>query len=104
MAESKIKKSEAFSSYASITSFPYTPTNSGICTLFVIGGKTNGNLTIRAFNITDTTEDKIFYFRTITKVDWDAASVVFPMIKGHTYTISEDDSGQIDYSRSFLIY
>ena len=102
MAESVIKKESMFSGIESISGFPYTPTRSGILSLLIGMGETGGNVTVRIINITDSTTKYVFFLRPVARDNWDAVTLSFPVIKGHTYTLPGDDTENIDYSRSFL--
>lgn len=105
MATSNIKKQEAFSNVEGGITFPYTPSHSGILTLYILQ---NGTSAVwRSGRITDQTTNKHtdfgVYFAGTT---YGGTSFQMPVIKGHTYVVANGGENLYltDNSRAYLVY
>ena len=103
MASSPFGKTEMFSNVEAISGFPYIPTHSGIASIYIARGAGGGSVVEKALNITDGTTSKTYNLRSTTIGDWDAETLVFPVIAGHQYTVT-GDTNNVDFTKSFLTY
>jgi hypothetical protein len=100
----QIEIEETFNNVEAVTSFPYTPSHSGILTLYILQ---NGTSAVwRSARITDQTTnthtDFGVYFAGTT---YGGASCHLPVIKGHTYIVASGASDlYFEASRSYLTY
>lgn len=100
----KLITKETFTNVEAVTSFPYTPTHSGILTLLLVSG--SNSVVWRGARITDQTTGKHTDFGCHFSVAYAGISVQMPVIKGHTYIIADGASYLYlgDGARSYLTY
>ena len=95
---------ETFNNVEAVASLPYTPSHSGILTLYMLQ---NGTSAVwRSVRITDQTTnthtDFGIYFAGTT---YGGVSFHLPVIKGHTYIVASGGSDlYFEASRSYLTY
>lgn len=104
VASPQIEIEETFNNVEAVASLPYTPSHSGILTLYMLQ---NGTSAVwRSVRITDQTTnthtDFGIYFAGTT---YGGASFHLPVIKGHTYIVASGGSDlYFEASRSYLTY
>ena len=100
----KLLNKQTFTNTEAVTSFPYTPTHSGVLTLLLVSG--SGSAVWRSARITDQTANTTTDFATYFATAYGGASMQMPVIKGHTYAITDGASYIYlgDGTRSYLTY
>ena len=100
----KLTSKQTFSNVEAVTSFPYTPTHSGILTLLLISS--SNSAVYRSARITDQTTNTHTDLGCYFSVAYGGISVEIPVIKGHTYVIASGASYiyLADGARSYLTY
>lgn len=100
----KLMNKPTFSNTEAVTSFPYTPSHSGILTLLLISS--SNSAVWRSARITDQTANKHTDLGCYFSVAFGGISVEIPVIKGHTYVIASGASYiyLADGARSYLTY
>ena len=104
MANGTILKPASFSVVERITSFPFTPTSSGIASLLVTRNDGNTGWVDRQVKVKENGVSR-FDFDCIFYHPWSGVTVFFPVIAGKTYTFADGASYvQFIDDRSALVY
>lgn len=104
VAPPQIEIEETFNNVEAVASLPYTPSHSGILTLYMLQ---NGTSAVwRSVRITDQTTNTHTDFGTyFADTTYGGVSFHLPVIKGHTYIVASGGSDlYFEASRSYLTY